>query len=144
MHPNNPKAPPNHAPSDDACCGCPAHTKACPHEKKGATSHTPSMPSLTLDNMLGHSQYIPDPNRQAQSHQGLAWALRMCPLPFQKLAVWAQSQPRICPDMPHPQVHTWSRWTLHVRHAGPCAPTPLTRGHQTQCHTMHQPCQMVW
>ena len=133
------EVPPNHAPSNDGHCGCPAHAKACPHEKKGTTSHTPSMLSLTLDDMLGHHQYIPNPNRQAQSHQGLAWALQMHPLPFRNPAVQAQSQPRICPDMPHPQVHTWSHWTLHVRHMGQCTPTPPTRGHRTRPHCTMMP-----
>ena len=71
------EVPPNHAPSNDGHFGCLAHVKACPHEKKGATSHTPSMLSLTPNDMSGCHQYTPNPNEQAQSHRGLARCLRM-------------------------------------------------------------------
>ena len=97
------EVPPNHTPSNDGRFGCPAHTKACPHEKKGTPPTTCRAATSTP----------PTPTSRPSHTEDSPGAFGCAP-PFRNPAVPAQSQPRICPDTPHPQVHTWSRRTPHV------------------------------
>ena len=134
------EVPPNHAPSNDGHFGCPVHTKACPHEKKGAPPTTcqaaPSTP--------------PDPNEQAQSHRGLTWCLRT---PAPPLSEPGCAGPVTTKDTPRhaspPSAHLEPSDAAYApvpppqkTHGArdPCTPEPL----QPRCHTMHPPCPMVW